>query len=122
MEKNGKSVNVIEAIEAELSDWSEEEAPQQAVMLGPNDVLFGRGTGISGYAGNKNFRKIVWEYRVRNVLSLFMCVVAWLGGENEEGHRQREIASFRKEDCPFVRRGLAFDHKWFTNTLLYVYF
>ena len=32
--------------------------------LGVNDVLFGRGTGISSYSGNINFRCIVMEYKV----------------------------------------------------------
>ena len=32
--------------------------------LGVNDVLFGRGTGISSYSGNINFRRIVMEYKV----------------------------------------------------------
>ena len=57
----GKVKKVVRSLEQDTL-----EVPQEGVLeqLGPNDVLFGRGTGISSFAGNINYRCIVWEYRV----------------------------------------------------------
>lgn len=45
--------------------------------LGVNDVLFGRGTGISSYRGNINFRCIVLEYKVGALWNaVLMCRVS----------------------------------------------
>ena len=42
--------------------------------LGVNDVLFGRGTGISSYRGNINFRCIVLEYKVGALWNACWCM------------------------------------------------
>ena len=46
--------------------------------VGPNDVLFGRGTGVASHCGNVNFRCIVSEHKVSTYLRTFAeCIVSY---------------------------------------------